>query len=89
MSIIVWMAMGLVAGFVSSLIAGGHGPLLNSALGVIGAITGVTGAGAGAGALALNAADGRGVPGLGLYSVGAAVIGALLVVSIYHRLIRG
>lgn len=79
--------MGLVAGFVSSLIAGGHGPLLNSALGVIGAITGVIGAGAGA--LALNAADGRGVPGLGLYSVGAAVIGALLVVSIYHRLIRG
>lgn len=87
MSTLMGMGVGLLAGFIASILAGGRGPLLDIALGVIGAIAGVIASGASV--LALNAAEGEGVPGFGVYSIGAAVIGALLVVSIYHRLIRG
>ena len=77
MSIIGWLILGLIAGFIASKIVNrsGEGLLLDIVLGIIGAMVG------GFLFTSLGAAP---VTGLNIYSMFVAVIGAVVVLVIYH-----
>lgn len=77
MSIIAWIILGLIAGFIGSKIVNrsGQGLILDIVLGVVGAVVGGF-------IFSLVGADG--VTGLNLYSLVVAVIGAIVVLVIYH-----
>ena len=79
MGIIAWLVLGLIAGFIASKIVNhtGAGVLLDIVLGIIGAMVG--------GWLfsTLGAAP---ITGLNLYSMFVAVIGAVVVLVVYHAL---
>ncbi len=77
MSIIGWIVLGLIAGWIGSHIVdnGGRGPLLDIVLGIVGAIVG------GAIFSALGAVP---ITGFNLYSLFVAVIGAVVVLVVYH-----
>jgi uncharacterized membrane protein YeaQ/YmgE (transglycosylase-associated protein family) len=77
MSIIAWLILGLISGFVASKIVNrtGEGVLLDIVLGIVGGF--------------LFAQFGAaGVSGLNLYSMIVAVIGAIVVLLIYHAIVR-
>jgi uncharacterized membrane protein YeaQ/YmgE (transglycosylase-associated protein family) len=81
MSVLAWIILGLIAGFIGSKIVNksGEGLILDIALGVIGAIVGgwlfsLVGAG--------------GVTGLNLYSIFVAIIGSVVVLFVYHAVVR-
>jgi uncharacterized membrane protein YeaQ/YmgE (transglycosylase-associated protein family) len=80
MSIIGWIVLGIIAGWIGSNIVdnGGKGPLLDMVLGIVGAVVG------GAIFSALGAVP---VTGFNLYSVFIAVIGSVVVLVIYHALL--
>jgi uncharacterized membrane protein YeaQ/YmgE (transglycosylase-associated protein family) len=77
MSIIAWLILGLVAGFIASkLYAGsGQGVVIDIVLGIVGAVVG---------GFLFNMLGGAGVTGFNLYSMFVAVIGAVVVLWIYH-----
>jgi uncharacterized membrane protein YeaQ/YmgE (transglycosylase-associated protein family) len=77
MSIIAWLILGLVAGFIASkLYAGsGQGAVIDIVLGVVGAFVG---------GFLFNMFGGAGVTGFNLYSMIVAVIGAVVVLWVYH-----
>lgn len=77
MSIIGWIVLGLVAGWVASKIVdnGGKGPVLDIILGIVGALVG------GWIFVALGAVP---VTGFNLWSLFVAVVGAVVVLVIYH-----
>jgi len=77
MSIISWIILGLIAGFIGSKIVNkeGSGFLLDIALGIVGAI---------AGGFLFEAFGATGVTGLNLWSMLVAVIGSVVVLVIYH-----
>ncbi len=79
MSIIAWIVLGLIAGFVGSKIVNkrGDGLLRDILLGVIGAVVG---------GWLFHAFGAAGVSGLNLYSLLVAVIGAIVVLVIYHAI---
>jgi len=80
MSIIGWIILGLIAGFIASKIVNkqGEGFIGDLVLGVIGAVVGGF----------LFAQFGyQGVSGLNLYSMFVAVIGAVIVLFIYHAIV--
>ena len=79
MSIIGWIVLGLIAGFIASHLVNrrGEGLLLDIVLGVVGAIVGGW-------LFAFFGAEG--VTGFNLYSMIVAVIGAIVVLVIYHAL---
>jgi uncharacterized membrane protein YeaQ/YmgE (transglycosylase-associated protein family) len=81
MSIIVWIVLGLIAGFIASKLVNksGDGMLLDIVLGIVGATVG---------GWLFNAFGMPGVTGLNLYSVVVAVIGAAIFLIVYHALIR-
>ena len=81
MSFLVWIVLGLVAGFIASKIVNkkGEGLVLDIVLGVVGAIVG----GWLAGFVGLS-----GVSGLNLYSLLIAVGGAVVVLLVYHAIRR-
>ena len=77
MSIIGWIVLGLIAGFIASQIVNrrGQGLIWDIVLGIVGAIVGGW----------LFAIFGhQGVTGFNLYSMGVAVIGAIVVLLLYH-----
>jgi uncharacterized membrane protein YeaQ/YmgE (transglycosylase-associated protein family) len=77
MSIIGWIVLGLIAGFIASKIVNkqGEGFVLDIVLGVVGAVVGGW----------LFAFFGaQGVDGLNLYSMFVAVVGAVVVLVLYH-----
>jgi uncharacterized membrane protein YeaQ/YmgE (transglycosylase-associated protein family) len=78
MSIIGWIVLGLIAGFIASQIVNksGEGLLMDIVLGVVGAVVGGW-------LFALFGAEG--VSGLNLYSMLVAVVGAIVVLVLYHR----
>ncbi len=81
MSIIVWIVFGLIAGFIASKIVNksGEGLLLDIVLGIVGSVVGGY----------IFAFFGHvGVTGFNLYSLFVAVIGAIVVLLIYHALFR-
>jgi uncharacterized membrane protein YeaQ/YmgE (transglycosylase-associated protein family) len=77
MSIIAWLVLGLIAGFIASRIyAGtGQGVVLDILLGVVGAFVG---------GFLFNLIGGVGVTGFNIYSIIVAIIGAVVVLWIYH-----
>jgi uncharacterized membrane protein YeaQ/YmgE (transglycosylase-associated protein family) len=77
MSIIGWLVLGLIAGFVGSKTVNktGEGLILDIVLGVVGAIVG---------GLLFAQFGAEGVTGLNIYSMLVAVIGAIVVLLIYH-----
>jgi uncharacterized membrane protein YeaQ/YmgE (transglycosylase-associated protein family) len=81
MSIIVWIILGLVAGFIASKIVNkqGEGFVLDIVLGVIGAIVG---------GWLFSFFGAAGVTGFNLYSMVVAIIGAVVVLIAYHAIRR-
>jgi uncharacterized membrane protein YeaQ/YmgE (transglycosylase-associated protein family) len=81
MSFLAWIILGLVAGFIGSKIVNksGEGLILDIVLGVIGAVVG------GWLFVTFGAA---GVTGLNLYSIMVAVVGAIIVLVVYHMIRR-
>jgi uncharacterized membrane protein YeaQ/YmgE (transglycosylase-associated protein family) len=81
MSFLAWIVLGLIAGFIASKIVNktGSGLLMDILLGVVGAMVG---------GWLFSTFGGTGVTGLNLYSMLVAVVGAVLVLVIYHA-IRG
>ncbi len=79
MSFIAWIILGLIAGFVGSKIVNkrGEGLLRDILLGVIGAIVG---------GWLFHTFGAAGVTGLNLYSLLVAVIGAIVVLVLYHAI---
>jgi uncharacterized membrane protein YeaQ/YmgE (transglycosylase-associated protein family) len=77
MSILGWIILGLIAGFIGSKIVNksGEGFFLDIVLGIVGAIVG--------GAL-FTFFGAHGVTGLNIYSLVVAVIGSIVVLSLYH-----
>jgi uncharacterized membrane protein YeaQ/YmgE (transglycosylase-associated protein family) len=81
MSIIGWIILGLVAGFIASKIVNkqGEGIVLDIVLGVIGAIVG---------GWLFSFFGAAGVTGFNLYSMVVAIIGAVVVLVAYHAIRR-
>ena len=81
MSFIAWLVLGLIAGFIASKIVNkqGEGLLLDIVLGVVGAELG--------GWLFSLFGMSR-VTGLNVYSLLVAVVGAVILLFVYHQLIR-
>ena len=79
MSIIAWIILGLIAGFVGSKIVNkrGEGLVRDILLGVIGAVVG---------GWLFHFFGAAGVTGLNLYSLLVAVIGAIVVLVLYHAI---
>ena len=79
MSLLGWIFFGLICGFVASRVVNrrGEGCILNVVLGVVGALVG---------GFIFNAIGGDGVTGFNLYSMFVAVIGAIVVLLLYHAL---
>ena len=71
MSIIGWIILGLIAGFIASKIVNkmGQGFLLDAVLGIVGAIVG---------GFIFDALGGIGITGFNLYSMIVAIIGAII-----------
>ena len=81
MSIIAWLVLGLIAGFIATRIVNkqGEGLLLNIVLGVVGAEVG---------GWLFRLFGMSGVTGLNLYSLLVATLGAVILLFIYHQLVR-
>jgi uncharacterized membrane protein YeaQ/YmgE (transglycosylase-associated protein family) len=81
MTILAWIILGLVAGFIASKIVNksGDGLLLDIGLGVVGAVVG---------GWLFNTFGMAGVSGLNLYSLAVAVLGAVVVLVAYHAVTR-
>jgi uncharacterized membrane protein YeaQ/YmgE (transglycosylase-associated protein family) len=79
MSIIAWLILGLLAGFIASQIVNqrGTGILLDMVLGIIGAMVG---------GWLFSLFGAREVTGLDLYSLIVATVGAVVVLLLYHAL---
>jgi len=79
MSILAWLVLGLISGFIASKIVNksGEGMILDIVLGIIGAVVG------GYIFSILGAAP---VTGFNIYSMFVAVVGAIVVLLIYHAL---
>jgi uncharacterized membrane protein YeaQ/YmgE (transglycosylase-associated protein family) len=77
MSIISWIILGLIAGFVGAKIVNreGQGFWLDIALGIIGALVG---------GFLFSLFGASGVTGLNIYSMIVAIIGSILVLLIYN-----
>jgi uncharacterized membrane protein YeaQ/YmgE (transglycosylase-associated protein family) len=81
MSFLAWILLGLVAGFIGSKIVNkrGEGIFLDIILGIIGAIVG---------GWLFSLIGAHGVTGFNIYSLFVAVIGSIVVLVIYHALVR-
>ena len=79
MSILGWIVLGLIAGFIASKIVNrqGAGCLLDIVLGIVGAFVG---------GMIFTGVGGVGVTGFNLWSMFVAIIGAVVVLVIYHAL---
>jgi len=77
MSIIAWIVLGLIAGFIASkLVAGsGQGLLMDIVLGIVGAVVG---------GFLFNQLGAAGVTGFNIYSMFVAVVGAVVLLVVYH-----
>ncbi len=81
MGILSWIILGLIAGWIASKIVNktGAGMTMDIALGVVGAIVG--------GFIASGIFGMQGVTGLNIWSIIVAVIGAVVVLWIYHAVV--
>ncbi len=81
MSIFAWIILGLVAGFIGSKLVNkrGEGLVMDLVLGIVGAICG---------GWLFNTFGAAGVTGLNLYSLVVSVVGAVVVLVVYHAIRR-
>ena len=81
MSILAWIILGLISGFIASKLINkrGDGLVVDILLGIVGALLG---------GWLFNRFGMAGVTGLNLYSMLVAVIGAVIFLVIYHALFR-
>ena len=81
MSILAWLVLGLIAGFIGSKLVNktGEGLVLDIALGIVGAIIG---------GWLFSLFGMHGVTGVNLYSLIVAVIGAVVLLLVYHAIRR-
>lgn len=78
MSIVIWIILGLVAGWLASALMGRQGSILSDILfGILGAIVG---------GFLSSAIFGWDVTGFNLSSVIISVVGAMIVIAIYRAL---
>jgi uncharacterized membrane protein YeaQ/YmgE (transglycosylase-associated protein family) len=79
MSIIGWIILGLIAGFIGSKIVNkeGQGFWLNIALGIVGALVG---------GFLFELFGGSGVTGVNIYSMIVAIIGSVVVLWLYNAI---
>lgn len=77
MSVIAWIILGLIAGFIASKIVNktGQGMIMDIVLGIVGAVVG---------GVVFNFFGAAGVTGLNIWSLIVSVIGAIIVLWIYH-----
>jgi uncharacterized membrane protein YeaQ/YmgE (transglycosylase-associated protein family) len=77
MSIVGWIVLGLIAGFIASKVVNGSGQglVMDIVLGIVGAVVG---------GMIFNFFGHVGVDGFNIYSMIVAVIGAIVVLAIYH-----
>jgi uncharacterized membrane protein YeaQ/YmgE (transglycosylase-associated protein family) len=77
MSIIAWIVLGLIAGFIASkiFVGSGQGMLMDIVLGIVGAVVG---------GYLFNALGSTGVTGFNLWSMFVAVVGAVVLLWLYH-----
>ena len=80
MGILAWIVLGLIAGFIASKIVNhtGSGLLMDIVLGVVGALVG---------GFLFSLFGAVGVTGFNIYSMLVAVVGAVVVLWLYHMLI--
>ena len=81
MSFLVWIILGLIAGYIASQIVGrdSRGPWLNMGLGIVGAIVG---------GVIFSILGGVGITGINLYSLIVAVVGSVVVLWVYNAVSR-
>ena len=79
MSIIGWIILGLIAGFIASKIVNkqGEGLILDIVLGIVGGIVG---------GFIFTRLGGTGITGFNLWSMLVAIIGAIIVLVLYHAI---
>jgi len=80
MSIIAWLVLGLIAGFIASKVVNktGEGMIMDIVLGIVGAFVG---------GFLFTQFGAVGVTGFNIYSMFVAVIGAIVVLLIYHAVV--
>ena len=81
MSIIAWIILGLIAGFIASKIVNrqGSGILIDIALGIVGALVG---------GWLFELFGATGVTGFNLYSMFIAIVGAVVLLVVFHAIRR-
>jgi len=81
MGMLSWIVLGLIAGFIASKVINktGEGLIMDIVLGIIGAFVG---------GWVFTRLGYAGVTGLNIYSMVVAVIGAVIVLLIYHMVVR-
>ena len=79
MSILAWIVLGLIAGFIASKIVNkqGAGCLLDIVLGIVVAFVG---------GIIFTQIAGAGITGFDLWSMFVAIVGAVVVLVIYHAI---
>ncbi len=80
MSIVAWVALGLFAGFLASRVVnqGGRGVVFDGLLGALGALIG---------GLVFSSVGPIGSSGYSVWSVFVAVMGAIIVLVVYHAMV--
>jgi uncharacterized membrane protein YeaQ/YmgE (transglycosylase-associated protein family) len=80
MSVLAWIVLGLISGFIASKIVNksGAGIVMDIVLGIVGAVLG---------GWLFNTIGHVGVTGVNLYSILVAVVGAVIVLFIYHAMV--
>jgi uncharacterized membrane protein YeaQ/YmgE (transglycosylase-associated protein family) len=78
-SVLGWIIFGLITGFVASKIVNdeGQGCILNVVLGIVGAVVG---------GFIFAHIGGRGISGFNIYSMFVAIVGAIVVLVLYHAI---
>jgi uncharacterized membrane protein YeaQ/YmgE (transglycosylase-associated protein family) len=77
MSILAWIVLGLIAGFIASKIyvGTGQGILMDIVLGIVGAVVG---------GYLFDMLGAGGITGFNIWSMLVAIVGAVLVLWVYH-----
>jgi len=79
MSIIAWIVLGLIAGFIASKLVSvsGQGLLMDIVLGIVGAVVG---------GYLFTALGATGITGFNIYSMFVAIVGAAVLLWLYHAI---
>ena len=81
MSIIAWLVVGLISGFLASKVVNktGSGLVMDIVLGIVGALVG---------GFIFNAIGHSAPNGINIYSIFVSFVGAVVVLVIYHAIFR-